>query len=240
MKHAASLGFCILLLSCGRVENIGKVPDFTPLDNTVEAQAMRQIPARMATPRIGATRASLWHSGRHSLLGERRAEVTGDIMTVVIEIDERAEFSNASSRARSANEDMSVGAMLGLPGVIDPLLPGNGSLATGAQMESSSRSSGNGTVRRNETLELRVAATVVDVMESGVLRIQGSQEVRVNHEIRELFITGYVRPEDINRFNEITYDKIAAARISYGGRGQISDVQQPRYGQQAADVILPF
>ena len=95
-------------------------------------------------------------------------------------------------------------------------------------------------MQRREKLTLRVAATVVEVLQNGVLKIQGSQEVRVNFELRELLVTGYVRPEDITRQNEITYDKIAAARISYGGRGQITDVQQPRYGQQVADIVLPF
>ena len=104
----------------------------------------------------------------------------------------------------------------------------------------SSASSGSGTVRRNEELTLRIAATVTEVLGNGALRIEGTQEVRVNYEIRELLVTGYVRPEDISRQNEITYDRIAGARISYGGRGQISDVQQPRYGQQIADFILPF
>ena len=123
---------------------------------------------------------------------------------------------------------------------MDGLLPGGASLANAADLNSTSSSSGNGSVRRNEKLELRVAATIVDVLQNGVLRIQGSQEVRVNFEIRELLVSGYVRPEDISRRNEITYDKIAAARISYGGRGQISDVQQPRIGQQVADILLPF
>ena len=95
-------------------------------------------------------------------------------------------------------------------------------------------------MRRNERLTLRVAATIVEELPNGVLSIQGSQEVRVNFELRELIVTGYVRPEDISRQNEITYDKIATARISYGGRGQITDMQQPRYGQQAADILLPF
>ena len=89
-------------------------------------------------------------------------------------------------------------------------------------------------------MTLRVAATVTDVLANGTLRIEGTQEVRVNHEIRELVVTGYVRPVDVSRQNEITYDRIAGARISYGGRGQISDMQQPRYGQQIADIILPF
>ena len=85
-----------------------------------------------------------------------------------------------------------------------------------------------------------MAVTIVDVLPNGILAISGSQELRVNFELRELLVTGYVRPEDITRQNEITYDKIASARVSYGGRGQITDVQQPRYGQQALDVILPF
>lgn len=240
MKKPIAIFAILSLVSCGRLEDVGQVPDFTPMDTSVEAQAMRQLAEPVAVPRIGPTRASLWASGRHSLLGDRRAENPGDILTVVIEIDERAEISNASSRARNARQDMGAEALLGIPDLVDPLLPGDGSLANAANIDSSSSSTGNGTIRRNETLELKVAATVIDVLDTGVLRIQGSQEVRVNFEIRELFITGYVRPEDINRFNEITYEKIAAARISYGGRGQISDVQQPRYGQQIADIILPF
>ena len=95
-------------------------------------------------------------------------------------------------------------------------------------------------VRRKEKLTLRVAATIIDVLPNGVLAIEGTQEVRVNFELRELLVNGYVRPEDISRQNEITYDKIASARISYGGRGQISDVQQPRYGRQVLEAILPF
>ncbi len=134
---------------------------------------------------------------------------------------------------------MSVPSLLGIPQIADRVLPGDTPFSS-ANATSNSSSSGDGSVRRNERLELKVAATIVDVLQNGVLRIQGSQEVRVNFEIRELLVTGYVRPEDISRRNEITYDKIAAARISYGGRGQITDVQQPRIGQQVADILLPF
>ena len=108
------------------------------------------------------------------------------------------------------------------------------------QLDSSGSSGGDGSVSRQEELTLRVAATVMEVLPNGVLSIQGTQEVRVNFELRELLVSGYIRPADISRQNEITYDKIAAARISYGGRGQITDVQQPRIGQQIADIILPF
>lgn len=230
-----------LASSCGRLENVGRAPEFTPADTSIEAQAMSfgQFSA-MSRDRPLVQTASLWSGGRDSLLGDRRAEMRGDILTVVIEIDESAEISNATSRSRSGSESASAPSLVGIPQIVDRFLPGDGSLANAADINSSSSSSGNGTVRRNESLELRVAATVTDVLENGVLQIQGSQEVRVNFEIRELLVTGYVRPEDISRRNEITYDKIAAARISYGGRGQITDVQQPRYGQQIADIILPF
>ncbi len=113
-------------------------------------------------------------------------------------------------------------------------------MATAVDLTGASSSKGNGSVKRNEKLEMRVAATVVDVLPNGVLAISGKQEVRVNFELRELLVSGYVRPQDISRQNQITYDKIASARISYGGRGQITDVQQPRYGQQVLDAILPF
>ena len=113
-------------------------------------------------------------------------------------------------------------------------------MADAAEITSSSRYQGEGSVARQERLTLRIAATVVEDLPNGVLRIEGQQEVRVNFELRELILTGYVRPVDISRQNEITYDKIAGARISYGGRGQITDVQQPRYGQQITDILLPF
>ena len=229
----------LALLGCGRLEDVGKAPDFTPADTTSEVAAMA-YPASANTRSTQNVRGSLWSGSRGSLLGDRRAGRHGDILTVVIEIDERAEISNATNRSRSGAESASAPNLLGIPQIVDRVLPGDASLANAAEVNSSSRSSGNGSVSRNESLELKVAATVVGVLDNGVLRIQGSQEVRVNFEIRELLVTGYVRPEDISRRNEITYDKIAAARISYGGRGQITDVQQPRYGQQVADIILPF
>jgi len=164
----------------------------------------------------------------------------GDILTVVIEIDDKAEISNKTSRSRSGSESMSVPSLFGIPQRIDEKLPDGASMDDAVSVNSSSNSSGDGAVRRNEKLTLRVAATVTEVLPNGVLFLSGSQEVRVNFEMRELLITGFVRPADISRQNEITYDKIASARISYGGRGQITDVQQPRIGQQIVDAILPF
>ena len=113
-------------------------------------------------------------------------------------------------------------------------------MADAVGVDSSSSSAGKGSVKRNEKLELRVAAAIIDVLPNGVLAISGNQEVRVNYELRDLQVAGIVRPQDISRQNEITYDKMAEARIAYGGRGQIYDVQQPRYGQQVLDIVMPF
>ena len=240
MKRIMLLGLFLPLIACGRLEEVGKAPAFTPADRSAEVFAMG-MPALDGGPGTDSVdRASLWSGGRGSLLGDRRAGQHGDILTVVIEIDERASISNATSRSRNGSETSGASQLLGIPQVVDRFLPGDASLATAGEFSSTSSSDGQGSVQRSESLELRVAATVTDVLRNGVLRIQGSQEVRVNFEIRELLVTGYVRPQDISRRNEITYDKIASARISYGGRGQISDVQQPRYGQQIADIILPF
>lgn len=231
----------LALASCGRLEDVGKAPDFTPPQQSDEFRAMTNQPLPVALetdqPMAGA---SLWSKSRGSLLGDRRAVRQGDILTVVIEINDRAEISNSSNRSRSGSESMAVPDLLGIPQRIDERLPEGASLGSAVSANSSSSSAGDGSVKRNEKLTLRIAATVTGVLPNGVLQIVGRQEVRVNFELRELIVTGYARPEDISRQNEITYDKIASARISYGGRGQITDVQQPRYGQQVADILLPF
>lgn len=230
-----------LLAACGRMDHIGKPPSFTPANETPEHVAMlyQGLPTQTQTRRR-VDGASLWSGSQQSLLGDRRAMKQGDILTVVIEIDEEAEISNDTKRSRSGSESLTMPQLLGLPQRLDRHLPDGASSADAVDLGSSSSSGGKGSVKRSEKLELRVAATVVDVLPNGVLAISGTQELRVNFELRELLVTGYVRPQDISRQNEITYDKIASARVSYGGRGQITDVQQPRYGQQLLDVVLPF
>jgi len=230
-----------LTLACARGDHIGSPPSFTSAQQAPEARAMIEpgLPP-VILERRPVDAASLWSPSRVSLLGDRRAVVRGDILTVVIEIDERAEISNSSDRSRSGSENLSVPGLFGLPQRLDKKLPEGASSDELVGLSSQSSSSGDGSVKRNEKLELRIAATVIDVLPNGVLSISGSQELRVNFELRELLVTGFVRPEDVSRQNEITYDKIASARVSYGGRGQISDMQQPRIGQQVLDAVLPF
>ena len=235
---AISLG---MLPGCARLDHLGRAPTFSDTRETPEHFAMLSpgLPLETARGR-GMPEPSLWDGGQASLFGDRRAVKRGDILTVVIEIDESAEISNSTNRGRNGSESLAVPQLLGLPQRLSEDLPPGFTLDNAVNLNSASSSGGDGSVRRNEKLELRIAATVVEVLPNGTLSIQGVQEVRVNFELRELIVTGYVRPEDISRQNQITYDKIASARISYGGRGQISDVQQPRIGQQVLDVILPF
>lgn len=241
LRTTATVAIVLALANCGRLDQVGKVPEFKSPEQGNEHFAMIRQPIPDANvPQSPTAEASLWRSDRTSLLGNKRAEEVGDILTVVIEIDDRAEISNSSSRSRSGSEQLSIPNLLGIPQRINEALPEGATLDNAVNTNSSSNSSGDGSVSRNEKLTLRVAATVTDILPNGVLALQGSQEVRVNFELRELLVSGYVRPGDISRQNEISYDKIAAARISYGGRGQITDVQQPRYGQQVADILLPF
>ncbi|WP_308915868.1 flagellar basal body L-ring protein FlgH [Jannaschia sp. LMIT008] len=227
------------LAACGQLEEVGKTPALTQPSGGNEHFAMTAgaVPGQRAVPQNSP---SLWTGGRTSLLGDRRAAQRGDIMTVVIEIDESAQINNRSQRGRSGSQSAGVGSLMGLETVIEDILPGDGSLADAVELNSESDFSGSGSIRRAEKLTLRVAATVLEVMPNGALRIEGTQEVRVNNEVRVLLVSGFVRPGDVTRQNEITYDKIASARISYGGRGHITAMQAPRYGQQVADVILPF
>lgn len=186
-----------------------------------------------------ASRGSLWSSGPKSLFGDRRAKKVGDILTVLIDIDDQAQLSNTTSRERAGDEDAKATALFGFEKLIDKVLPGGG-LDPGVSVNSSSSASGKGQVKRNEAISLKIAARVIEVLPTGHLMITGRQEVRVNFELRDLQIVGLIRPEDVTRNNDITYDKMAEARISYGGRGHLTDVQQARYGQQVLDMISPF
>lgn len=229
----------------GQLDSIGRPPELTgsgaqaPVIEPPSPQRVALSPPPLPdiqTKRTG----SLWQSGPKSLFGDRRARVVGDILTVKIDIADEAELSNTTTRNRSGSDDVAVAAAYGLPAVADTILPGGASLSPAVQTQSASTSSGTGQISREEEINLKLAATVVRVLQNGHLVIRGSQEVRVNYELRDLQITGIVRPEDISRQNVVTYDKIADARIAYGGRGQLTNAQQPRYGQQIVDLISPF
>jgi len=242
-----SLGAFAVLAGCGGALNdIGREPTFTPIGHSQGVyRGVDPSHAAVAVAPPGAQKpsyaeGSLWNSGPSSLFGDRRARNLGDILTIVIDISDEANFSNSSQRSRNGSDDLAIPNFLGIPQILQKKLPTGATLDPAVGVSSSSTAAGTGSVSRAEEITLRVAATVVDVLPNGHLVVRGNQEIRVNYELRDLQVAGIVRSEDISRRNEITYDKIAGARISYGGRGQIMNMQQPRYGQQIADTILPY
>ncbi|MFC3126170.1 flagellar basal body L-ring protein FlgH [Pseudoroseomonas globiformis] len=190
-------------------------------------------------PVIGnAAPGSLWRPGSRTFFRDQRARTVGDLLTVEIEIDDSAQFDNRTELGREAEQDFKVPFLFGLQGALGKAF--GGSLDPALELGGSSTSNGTGRIRRTEKIRLQVAATVVRVLPSGNLEIAGSQEIRVNNELRELQLRGLVRPEDIRPNNRIASEKIAEARIAYGGRGVSSDLQRPRWGQQILDRVLPY
>lgn len=250
MKNIAALVWittsAVALSGCGavgRLKAVGKAPSLTEvgavdapyLERSLgESGGSQRQGSAIAPATVQAPSASLFRAGAGSFLGDQRAARVGDILTIRINIADRAEVGNNSSRTRTGSENASVASLLGL----EKLLPGNG--ANLADTNSTSTSAGGGNISRSETINMTMSAIVTSVLPNGNLVIRGRQEVRVNYELRELIVTGVVRPQDIARNNSILHSQIAEARISYGGRGQLSSAQQARWGQQIYDALFPF
>ena len=243
-RAGLAMAAALTLTGCGaadRIANIGRAPDLTPIQNPVGHAGYAPVHMPMPAPQIAEQQAnSLWQAGARAFFRDQRAGNIGDILTVVIKIDDEARLNNSTERTRDAGEDAAVPAFLGFESQLQNFLPDEVRPDPLVEFGSASRSAGDGQIARDEKIELMVAAVVTQVLPNGNLVIYGRQEVRVNYEVRDLEIAGVIRPEDITSTNQISYEKIAEARISYGGRGQITDVQQPRYGQQLYDIIFPF
>jgi flagellar L-ring protein precursor FlgH len=183
--------------------------------------------------------ASLFRPGAAGLFRDNRAYHKGDILTIRVAVNDSASLSNATNRTRSGSESASLASLLGLDKLIDRVLPGDTPSAS-VGGNSKSGSTGSGSINRAESIKLTLAAVVTDVAPNGNLLIRGRQEMRVNNELRELVITGLVRPQDIARDNSVTHTQIAETRVLYGGRGQLTSAQQARWGQQIYDALFPF
>jgi len=225
--------------SIDRLSQIGEKPKLTEIENPTTQPGYKPVQMPMPKPEQASYNAnSLWRNGSRAFFRDQRAARVGDIMTVTVNITDKANFANETQRSRTNKEDSGITDFIGaqtLGAQAKKVLPGRILTA-----DSTASSDGKGSVNRQEALQTNVAAVVTQVLPNGNLVVEGKQEIRVNFEIRELIVAGIVRPEDIQSDNTIDSSKIAQARIAYGGRGQITDVQQPRYGQQVMDVLLPF
>ncbi len=183
---------------------------------------------------------SLWRTGSRSFFNDQRASRIGDIITVEIEIDDSAELSNSSNRQRSASTSAGVSNFFGLETAVGQVFNSAFDPSNLVSAEADSSHNGAGAINREEKIELTVAAVIVDRLPNGNLVLAGRQEVRINGELRELTVSGIIRPEDVTARNRINHTQIAEARISYGGRGSISAVQRPNWGQRIGDAITPW
>jgi flagellar L-ring protein precursor FlgH len=232
------------LTSCNtfqKLSEIGRPPTMTPsADPTLDP---KWRPVTMPMPRAEAAPrepASLWRSGSRAFFKDQRAAQVGDIVTILVNTKDTADFENATATTRTGTESMGLPNLFGLEGMLPKILGKAVSASTLVNASSTNANNGSGSIKRNETVTLRLAGVVTQVLPNGNLVVAARQEMRVNSELREMEVSGVIRPQDIASDNTVPHDRMAEARISYGGRGQVTDIQTPRYGQQALDVLLPF
>lgn len=235
---ALTLGGCA---ADDRLAGIGQQPPLSAIQDPTAAPGYKpvRLPMPDAKPARFASN-SLWRNGSRAFFKDQRAQQVGDLVTVRVRVLDRANMDNTTSRSRKSGEELGAKGFLGYETELGKILPDGVNPEALVDLSAGSSSKGEGSIRRQEQLVTNVAAVVTQALPNGNLVIEGKQEIRVNFEVRELIVAGVVRPEDIEADNTIDSQKIAEARIAYGGRGQISEVQQPRYGQQVMDVLLPF
>jgi flagellar L-ring protein precursor FlgH len=229
-----------LLCSCAAVDRISKIgesPKLSSIDNPTAQPGYKPVQMPMPQPQpANYNPNSLWRSGSRAFFKDQRAHQVGDILTVMVNFTDKAAIANETQRSRTNTEDSGITDFIGAKTqTASAALPGRILTA-----DSTMNNDGKGSVNRQEALQTNIAAVVTQVLPNGNLVVEGKQEIRVNFEMRELVVAGIVRPEDIQSDNTVDSSKIAEARIAYGGKGQITDIQQPRYGHQLMDVILPF
>lgn len=237
-KRLSAITAVLLLTGCQSqtIKEIGNAPAMSPIGSGLQYTQTQQMLSYPKQPQRMASGYSLWSDNQSALFKDARALNIGDILTIDIKINDKASFDNETERSRTNGTGLTWG--LGLSNLFGwtPKAGTTGDLGH----NSTTDSQGKGQTKRAENLKLLVAAVVTGILENGNLLISGSQEVRVNHEIRILNVAGIVRPQDVDATNTISYEKIAEARISYGGRGRLTEVQQPPVGQQVVDLFSPF
>jgi flagellar L-ring protein precursor FlgH len=243
-KVLISAAACALMTGCAtadRLSKVGEAPAMSSISNPVTQDGYQPVSLPMPAPqKVLREKNSLWQSDRVTFFKDQRASNIGDVITVLIDIKDEAELDNTTQRTRTSTEGAGLDALLGYEQSLNRVLPQAVNSGNLAQFDSSSNHRGSGSIEREDEITMRMAALITQVLPNGNMVIHGKQEVLVNYEKRILAIDGVIRPEDIGVQNTVSYDQIAEARIIYGGEGQISDMQQPRYGQQIYDVIFPF
>ena len=235
---AATLAGCNLI---SRLSEVGDGPELTSIHNPTSRPDYRPVSLPMPTPQAAEINPnSLWRAGARAFFKDHRAKEVGDILTVELNLADSASLANTTERDREDSEDTDVTNLLGLEAEYAKVLPQAIAPATVISMGNTHSTSGDGSIERSETIELTFAAVITQILPNGNLIIVGRQEIMVNSELRELMVTGVIRPEDIDSSNIVSHEKIAEMRVAYGGRGTLSELQQPRWGTQIWDILFPF
>lgn len=246
-KLIATLLVSTLLGGCNstldKLEAIGKPPKMADVTNPNEQPSYQPLswplPENQPAPKQYAN--SLWQPGARAFFRDQRAARVGDILRVNVKIEDKAELDNETERKRDSSDELAAPHIFGAEHRIFGNLPGNTTnLGNLLSVTGNTNSKGTGNVKRKEKIETQVAALITQILPNGNLVIDGQQEMRINFEIREVSVKGVVRPEDIKSDNTIDSTQIAEARITYGGRGQLTDMQQPRWGHQVVETLSPF
>lgn len=233
-----ALGACNLTT---RLAEVGEAPKMSKVESPTERADYRPVTMPMPTPDVAlANPNSLWRPGARAFFRDQRAKEVGDILTVEVEIADDATLSNVTNATRTSDETAGLDTFLGYEGQLSRVLPEAVTAPDLIDLDSTSTVGGTGDITRSEAINVEMAAVVTQVLPNGNLVVAGRQEVVVNYEMRQLEVTGVIRPSDITSSNTIPSEKVAELRVSYGGRGTISDRQQPRYGQQIYDILFPF
>lgn len=245
IKGTAVLMMATSLSGCGmwsKLTRVGQEPPLSPITNPVEAKGYE--PVSMPMPEKKETKQaanSLWHQGADGFFKDQRAAKVGDIITVKISAKDNALMENEMEQNRDDNTDsLGVSSLFGYEQYATKVFPGSVNTNDLVNITSNREISGDGKIDRKESIDVTMAAVVTQVLPNGNLVIEGTQEIRVSYEVRQLMMRGIIRRADISSDNTIESSKIAELRVSYGGEGVISDVQQPRYGRQILDIVAPF
>jgi flagellar L-ring protein FlgH len=220
------------------LKTIGNPPPLSPVSDPTTQSGYTPVQMPMPTPTPATFNPnSLWRNGSRAFFRDQRAHQVGDILTVKVNLNDTAEFQDQTNVQRSATEDSALTGFLGSNTITSARAPLPGTLLN---TNSNTQSDATGSINRQDQLVTNVAGVVTQLLPNGNMVIEGKQEIRLNSEMRELLVAGVVRPEDIESDNTIDLSKIAEARLAYGGKGTLTNVQQPPWAQQAAEIILPF
>lgn len=239
----------LTVTGCGntarKLSQIGDPPPMTVVENPQTRPDYKPLSWPLPDPEGATTHTanSLWQPGARGFFRDQRATRVGDILRVNVEISDTAQFDNTNNLERTSEDQSGVNALFGLETKIGKLVPIPGVSTDPTNLIDTSgktKTNSTGRINRRETITTQVAALVTQALPNGNLVIEGSQEVLVNYEVREVSVRGVIRPQDILSDNTINANQIAQARIVYSGRGQMSEITQPRWGSQAVEILSPF